>query len=560
MSSHEVDALLSRLVAQFESPYDFLRELVQNAMDAGSDRVEVTLETHETGRGDEVIFELMVLDSGSGMDEKILDNELTRLFSSGKQNDRTTAGGFGIGFVSVFAWDPSLVLLQTGRGGQAWELTFFEDRTFEKVPVDMPVEGTTIFMYRRGRRAERKAIAEAIRDSLWRWCRFCPLELTFEDLAVDDVPDLIQDSPEPVQESLARVWKQGESEVRVSLGVPPRVVMLRHGLILAEGTPSQLLPGIKGQLARSVEHLRVWADSPLLRTTMARDKVVDDEGRKQIERKVLELSNGLRGELFRSVQAMAEQEAWSIDEHQRYAMLHSHLQLECMSAKGPMPKLLARPILRGYGGGRSWAVDDLAMRLKGWPVLLTSTEFKEVEERERLLAQAVRGRVPLLTADIDEDRAWLEELMATKGLKLAPLDRSVSRVGGGADGEALCSLVCELIRRAGLNLEKVRLGDFVDVQAIDPPLWGLSLGALGDKHKTPEASHAVVYGGRPDAIRFSEQVVWLNKRHLLVPAAINCYASQPLVAAMTLSAAVLGGVGSEGPKPAHLSEAASELS
>ena len=42
----EVDALLERLVAQFAGPYDFLRELVQNALDAGSDRAEVVLETH----------------------------------------------------------------------------------------------------------------------------------------------------------------------------------------------------------------------------------------------------------------------------------------------------------------------------------------------------------------------------------------------------------------------------------------------------------------------------------------------------------------------------------
>ena len=49
MSATEVQALLERLVAQFASPYDFLRELVQNSMDAGSDRVEVILDGDETG-------------------------------------------------------------------------------------------------------------------------------------------------------------------------------------------------------------------------------------------------------------------------------------------------------------------------------------------------------------------------------------------------------------------------------------------------------------------------------------------------------------------------------
>ena len=46
-----------------------------------------------------------------------------------------------------------------------------------------PVEGTTVTLLRRGRAGERAAIAEAVRDSLWRWCRYCRLELSFEDLA-----------------------------------------------------------------------------------------------------------------------------------------------------------------------------------------------------------------------------------------------------------------------------------------------------------------------------------------------------------------------------------------
>ena len=117
MSAAEVDALLERLVAQFESPYDFLRELVQNAMDAGSDRVEIKLESHPLrAEVDSVVFELTVIDAGAGMDEAIIDQELTRLFASSKSGDRTMAGGFGIGFVSVFAWEPEAVLVMVLGG------------------------------------------------------------------------------------------------------------------------------------------------------------------------------------------------------------------------------------------------------------------------------------------------------------------------------------------------------------------------------------------------------------------------------------------------------------
>ena len=88
----EVEALLDRLVAQFEGPYDFLRELVQNSLDAGSDRAEVALEVHEGDDPDAVVYELRIADAGSGMDEAVIDGGLTRLFASTKADDRTMAG------------------------------------------------------------------------------------------------------------------------------------------------------------------------------------------------------------------------------------------------------------------------------------------------------------------------------------------------------------------------------------------------------------------------------------------------------------------------------------
>ena len=148
MSAGEVDALLERLVSQFAGPYDFLRELVQNSLDAGSDRAEVILETHEQvgGEADEVVYELRVSDAGCGMDEATIDGGLTRLFASSKTDDRTMAGGYGVGFVSVFAWTPEAVLVHTGRAGESWELVFHPDRRFDKVALDEPVEGMMVML------------------------------------------------------------------------------------------------------------------------------------------------------------------------------------------------------------------------------------------------------------------------------------------------------------------------------------------------------------------------------------------------------------------------------
>ena len=131
-----VDDALDRLVNQFSDSMAFFRELIQNALDAGSEDVEVWFE-HRDGR-----MVIHVDDWGEGMNREIIETRLTRLFSSSKDGDRTKIGKFGIGFVSVFAPKPKGVLVQTGRDGQYWEVFFNEDRSFYKSPLSTPIEGT----------------------------------------------------------------------------------------------------------------------------------------------------------------------------------------------------------------------------------------------------------------------------------------------------------------------------------------------------------------------------------------------------------------------------------
>ncbi|MHC4829723.1 MAG: ATP-binding protein, partial [Planctomycetota bacterium] len=543
MSASEVDALLERLVAQFESPYDFLRELVQNAMDAGSDRVEVTLETHPTGEADEVVFELSVMDTGEGMDEAIIEGELTRLFSTGKAGDRTTAGGFGIGFVSVFAWEPEVVLLQTGRGGEAWELVFRGDRSFDKYRIEQPLEGTTVHLLRRGRLGERDSLAEAVRDALWRWCRYCPLEVTFEDLESGEQPELIQDSPDPPEDALSRQEEEGETQIRVTFGVPASAVLLRRGLILAEGSPRQLLPGIADELGRGASHLQVWADSPLLRTTLARDKVVDDEGRKKIERRIVKLRAALRSDLLaRLAELVADAEAWTLDRHQRYGNYHAHLGLELIDEAGKLAsELRDQPLLRLAGRSRGESLDRLLDWLGGRPILVTAADFDQADPRE-LLDAAVTAGVPVLASDLDGDRPWLGELAGALGMSLLPLEQGLSRLELRSDeAVGLCGLVERLLQGAGLGKSRVGLGRFVDVDAVDPPLFGVHVGL--------DASPLAFYGGDsiPAAVCEGEKL-WLNRESILVQATMRSFTVAPLVAAMSLALAMLGRMGPRAPQ------------
>ena len=109
-------SVVDNLVTQFSNSLDCFRELVQNSIDAGSPTIDVWAE-FEPGQGHEGTIALHVDDFGEGMDENIIDAQLTQLFASGKEDDLTKIGKFGIGFVSVFALKPKAVLIHTGRGG-----------------------------------------------------------------------------------------------------------------------------------------------------------------------------------------------------------------------------------------------------------------------------------------------------------------------------------------------------------------------------------------------------------------------------------------------------------
>jgi len=169
------DATLDNLVAQFARPMDCLRELVQNAMDAGTPRVDVWL-AYSDG-----VLEIHVDDAGGGMDETIIDEQLTKLFSSTKEGDRTKIGKFGIGFSSIFAIQPDAVLLRTGRHGENWELVFHPDRSYDKAAIDEPVQGTQITLFKRMDEADVPGMVVEARDVLAYWCEHAMTPITFSD-------------------------------------------------------------------------------------------------------------------------------------------------------------------------------------------------------------------------------------------------------------------------------------------------------------------------------------------------------------------------------------------
>src|SRR5688572_947617 len=79
--------IVDEMVRQFADPYAYLRELVQNGIDAGATRLEVRIERDVDGT-----VHTSVDDDGTGMTKATIEGPLLTLFESSKESDPTKIG------------------------------------------------------------------------------------------------------------------------------------------------------------------------------------------------------------------------------------------------------------------------------------------------------------------------------------------------------------------------------------------------------------------------------------------------------------------------------------
>ncbi|MCM2256085.1 MAG: ATP-binding protein [Vicinamibacteria bacterium] len=146
-------------------PLVFLRELVQNARDAGASRVEFVVE--ERGDG----CRIRCHDDGCGMTAEHARQFLFRLYASSKGHVGE-AGRFGVGFWSVLRFEPErLVVRSRQAGAAAWGVDFdggLTSVTTSPPPADF-APGTEVMLERAApwpdlAAAVRAALREQVRD------------------------------------------------------------------------------------------------------------------------------------------------------------------------------------------------------------------------------------------------------------------------------------------------------------------------------------------------------------------------------------------------------------
>ncbi len=425
--------IVGEVIAQFADPYAFFRELVQNAIDAGTAEVEVRLE-HDAGAG---LMRASVRDRGEGMTRDVVEHQLLVLFRSTKERDDTKIGKFGIGFASVLAPSPRIVVVQTARDGRRLTLHLHPDLTYQlydggaashtgttvQLELAMPVEQAVEFVRRS-------------RDALVRWCRHAavPIRLDAEVPGASLALSERIDRPLAIEGALLEVRGTADGEQLVAVvGVPPPGApayagFFNHGLMLHE-TGEPLL----GRLAIKIQ-------DPRLGHTLSRDNVRRDE---RFERAV-GFARQLAEDRLPAAAAAALRDAAHAEDRTRYHELAAAIGaagVELRAAEWSFP--LVEPVrgerwISGAAlGRRLWSADrpgELTATLAGaWiPVLHTGGGGAVAARALHLGCHAVPIADELTQVWLVEPSAHDLALLEMLGELLDAVHRAPSRILLGA--------------------------------------------------------------------------------------------------------------------------------
>jgi len=264
--------IVGEVIEQFADPMAFYRELVQNAIDAGSPDVVVRL-NHDPGDG---LMRVTVEDQGEGMNREVIENQLLVLFRSTKEGDESKIGKFGIGFASVLAARPRLVVIQTARDGHKLTVHLRPDLSYDLFTAGRVARaGTTVELEIPMGDWQLDQFVAASRQALERWCRHAcvPIRLVVGRVGAPPSSDQRIDQPLGLDECLVQVRAtspDGQTTAVVGLGADarPYAGFFDHGLTLHEGDEPLI-----GRLRFKVQDRRLG--HTLSRDNVRRDRAFD---------------------------------------------------------------------------------------------------------------------------------------------------------------------------------------------------------------------------------------------------------------------------------------------
>ncbi len=338
--------IVGELIEQFADRYAFLRELVQNAIDADTEEVAVELSYSPSTQ----IASISIVDQGCGMSRELIEERLLVLFRSTKEDDATKIGKFGIGFVSVLAVDPTIVRVASTKAGVRHVLHLFPDLSYELFEAGRSNRsGTTVTVEVACEDGDFPELVLECERAVSAWCRHALTPIVFHasSPSVEIGPKRI-DCPLSLDDAIVSVTgssKDGhlQAVVGIARDGQPYAGFFNHGLTLYE-TNEPLL----GNLAFKIQDSR-------LGHTLSRDNVRRDAAFDQAVDFVSRLADRqLREAVTQKVAAAAQ---GNVDE---YVQIASTVK---QSGKSPLEWTL--PILEPVDGRLTITDDQLADK-GGW--------------------------------------------------------------------------------------------------------------------------------------------------------------------------------------------------
>ncbi len=205
-------------------PWIFVRELLQNARDAGATKVVIEVEERD---GKTLI---RCRDDGEGMSYEHARRYLFSLYASSKEDRANQVGRFGVGFWSILRFDPERIVIRScpraARGGGAWQVILDGAlQSAERVAVEMS-PGTEILLARpAGDGNDERRVFEAAHQNARFLCR--------RDDAEVPLPVSVNGRPVNAEFMLAppsSAFRRGHVRGVVGLGSAPRVELFSRGL------------------------------------------------------------------------------------------------------------------------------------------------------------------------------------------------------------------------------------------------------------------------------------------------------------------------------------------
>lgn len=212
-------------------PWFFLRELAQNSRDAGAS--EIRVKTGRTPDNQEIIvFE----DNGCGMTYDHALKYLFRLYASSKTGQKYSAGMFGIGFWTVFKFNPEKIFIESVSNNEKWGAAVDDKLETERIQCKLERQGTRITLTRPPMESSTEIFSKQVEKALVHYVSY----LRRNNRNADPLPVYLGNKtinrPMKLPGPASLRFKKGAVQGVVGLGPHPKVYLYARGLPVWEGT------------------------------------------------------------------------------------------------------------------------------------------------------------------------------------------------------------------------------------------------------------------------------------------------------------------------------------